>query len=510
MTRRAQQRGSQRSRPGTAEVLYEDDQLLIANKPAGMPTIAERSDTRRPLLDAIIDHARSNADSSVRVRPVNLLEPSVSGLVVFAKAKRVESALESLFRRNRVRRTYAAVLEGPLDAEEGTTGTIQSTEKPARQRGPRRDAPPPPTPAVTHYRVLKKSAKVTLVQFRPETHRRNQMLEHARQLGHPIIGEETGKQRRGQPPLMLHLEQIVFEHPRTGRDVRVIAPRPAEFDRAFRDTPRQAKQKEPTESDTSWQSVAEWYGTYQTTDRSDHFTDVIHPGALDLLGDVRDRRVLDVACGEGTFASILISRGASVVGVDAADDLIKQARAKSIPRATFVAADASRLSDAGPQTHGPFDAATCIMALMNLADLDATLVCIAARLTTGAPFVAVTLHPAFRSPRQTSWGWDARGRGQQRQYRRVDAYLSESRTPITMNPGKAARGERPIETWTFHRPITAYKRAVNAAGIVIGANEEWARRRQNEAGPRADEENRARAEIPLFLGIRAIRSERKR
>ncbi|MEO0629512.1 MAG: SAM-dependent methyltransferase, partial [Planctomycetota bacterium] len=140
----------------------------------------------------------------------------------------------------------------------------------------------------------------------------------------------------------------------------------------------------------------------------------------------------------------------------------------------------------------------------------ATLAGIAARLSPGAPFVAVMLHPTFRSPRQTAWGWDTTGRGAHKQYRRVDAYLSESCTPITMNPGKAAHGASPVETVTFHRPLSAYVRSLTSAGFAIEAMEEWPSLRTSEPGPRADEENRARAEIPLFLGIRAVRSERTR
>ncbi len=499
-------------RPGvaSADVIYEDDHLLVANKPAGVTTTAGRSDARRSLHDAVLDHVRSNADASMRVRPVNHLDRAVSGLVVFAKSKRMEDALETLFRRNTVRRTYCAVVRGRLGSAEGDTGTVQTTNDPHPKRG-RRSAPSerPATPAITHYRVVSHHGDVSLVQLRPETHRNNQLILHMRQLEHPIVGDEPASPRGPSSPLLLHFEQIAFEHPRTGRDVRVIAPRPPEFDRAIGATPppKEKPSKRPA-ADTSWQGVAEWYGNYQSAERSDHFADVIHPGALALLGSVRGGRVLDVACGEGTFASILAGRGASVVGIDAAADLIDQARAKAIAGARFVVANAARLDDAGKEARGPFDAASCIMALMNIAELDATLAGIARRLAPGAPFVAVLLHPAFRSPRQTAWGWDTSDRRQQRQYRRVDAYLSETRTPIVMNPGKAAHGEPVVETWTFHRPVSAYVRSLSAAGFVVDALDEWPSLRTSEPGPRADEENRARAEIPLFLGIRAIRSNR--
>lgn len=503
---------------GSADVLYEDDLVLVVNKPAGVSTTAGRSDNRRSLHDAVLDHVRSNADGSMRVRPINHLDRDVSGLVVFAKSKRMEMALESLFRRNQVKRTYSAAVLGTFDEADGATGTVQSSGKDHTGRPPRRDAPPPPaTPSVTHYRVLRQGQHASLVQLRPETHRRDQLIHHMRKIDHPIIGDQPGLSRGRPQPLLLHLEQIAFEHPRTHRDVRVIAPRPQAFQDALEGmSPRSGENTADTQarpsaaaSPTSWQPVAEWYSTYQSTERSDHFANVIHPGAMMLLGDVEGKHILDVACGEGAFAALLTQNGARVTGVDAAPNLIDNARARGIPESTFTVGDASRLDDAGDMLRGPFDAAACIMALMNIENINATFAGIASRLNAGVPFVAVMLHPAFRSPKRTAWGWES-DRGSTRQYRRVDAYLSESHERITMNPGKAAHGARPIETDTFHRPLSVYTRSLASAGFAIDALEEWPSVRVSEPGPRADEENRARAEIPMFLGIRAVRLERTR
>jgi len=77
--------------------------------------------------------------------------------------------------------------------------------------------------------------------------------------------------------------------------------------------------------------------------------------------------------------------------------------------------------------------------------------------------------------------------------------------PITMNPGKAARGAEPVTTWTFHRPIQTYVRVLADAGLLIESLEEWPSMRRSQPGPRASEEDRARREIPMFLGFRAIK-----
>jgi len=212
--------------------------------------------------------------------------------------------------------------------------------------------------------------------------------------------------------------------------------------------------------------------------------------------------------------------------VDSSPRLIEAARKRAEGgegSARFEVADARGLEKLPADVRDrPFDAATSIMALMNIDPLEAVLRGCASMLKPGGHLVAVILHPAFRAPGQTSWAWDQvepSGRGPrkgpqrggrggdpaERQYRRVDGYLSPGQTPITMNPGKAAHGEQPVVTWTFHRPIQAYVRALTEAGFLIEALEEWPSMRKSQPGPRAAEENRSRREIPMFLGIRAVR-----
>jgi hypothetical protein len=77
--------------------------------------------------------------------------------------------------------------------------------------------------------------------------------------------------------------------------------------------------------------------------------------------------------------------------------------------------------------------------------------------------------------------------------------------PITMNPGYAAHGAEPVTTWTFHRPLQTYVRALAEAGFLIEALEEWPSMRRSQPGPRAAEEDRARREIPMFVGLRAVK-----
>jgi hypothetical protein len=144
------------------------------------------------------------------------------------------------------------------------------------------------------------------------------------------------------------------------------------------------------------------------------------------------------------------------------------------------------------------------MALMNIDPLSSVLEGAASLLREGGRFVAVLLHPVFRSPGRTSWGWD-QSEGSARQYRRIDAYLSPGQRDIVMNPGKSARGARPVVTQTYHRPLQTYVQHLAAHGLLVDRLEEWPSPRRSEPGPRAGEEDRARREIPMFLGIRAVK-----
>jgi hypothetical protein len=176
---------------------------------------------------------------------------------------------------------------------------------------------------------------------------------------------------------------------------------------------------------------------------------------------------------------------------------------------------------------GPFNHATCIMALMNIEPLSPVLEGLARLLPGRGRVVSVILHPAFRAMGQTSWGWDEgataervperrqgsrakRGGGPEpltgKQYRRVDGYLSPGQREIVMNPGAASSGAEPVVTLTFHRAIQHYIKAHADAGFMVDALEEWPSVRMSEPGPRAKEENRARREIPMFLAIRGVRN----
>lgn len=110
-------------------------------------------------------------------------------------------------------------------------------------------------------------------------------------------------------------------------------------------------------------------------------------------------------------------------------------------------------------------------------------------------------HPAFRIPKHSSWGWDpSTGSGQVvAQYRRIDEYLSESRTNIQMHPGDDPK----TTTMTFHRPLQWYMKLLAKHGFAVTRLEEWISPKKSQKGPRQIAEDKARKEFPLFIFLEA-------
>src|SRR3989440_6306845 len=214
---------------------------------------------------------------------------------------------------------------------------------------------------------------------------------------------------------------------------------------------------------TDWGGVADWYDQLVGEAGSEYHREVVLPGVMRLLSPQPGERIVDVACGQGVLCRLLRERGAEVTGVDAARELIDAARQRSDPAIKYHVGDARELSFL-PENH--FDAAACVLAIQNIHPIGPVFSNVARVLKADGKFVVVMMHPSFRGPKETSWGWDEKNKVQ---YRRVDRYLLPRKTPIVAHPGKSAQ----TYTWTFHRPIEAYVRALRNAGLLIDAIEEW-------------------------------------
>ena len=218
---------------GSLAIVYEDDDVIVVNKPAGLLTVplAQRSDAAS-VQDHLAVHLRT------RKRPplvVHRIDRDTSGLVVFAKSVRAQQALKADFERRRPERVYLAVLYGHPRPSRGTwhdhlkwdaNALLQKQAHPREEHGKE---------AISHYAVVEELEGASLVEVRLETGKRNQIRIQARLHGHMLVGERLyvhGPEELRPiafPRQALHAAKLSFTHPRTGRLMVFEAPLPRDL-----------------------------------------------------------------------------------------------------------------------------------------------------------------------------------------------------------------------------------------------------------------------------------------
>lgn len=247
--------------------------------------------------------------------------------------------------------------------------------------------------------------------------------------------------------------------------------------------------------DTSWGGVAQWYHD-TVEDKGSYQKDLILPNLIRLMDIRAGEMILDLACGEGFFSRRFNRLGAKVVASDISKELIEIAKKdKDAQGVQFEVAPADKIPFVADAS---IDKIVIILALQNIENVPGVFAECSRVLKPGGKLYFVINHPAFRIPKQSSWGWEQNA-DRTVQYRRVDRYLSELREYINMHPG-----DKPGETTiSFHRPMQYFVKSLKKNGFGVTGMEEWTSDRKSQPGPRAEAENRARIEIPMFMFVEA-------
>jgi ubiquinone/menaquinone biosynthesis C-methylase UbiE len=250
--------------------------------------------------------------------------------------------------------------------------------------------------------------------------------------------------------------------------------------------------------ETSWERVATWYDGWVGDHGSAYHRQLAIPATLDLLRPQPGEEILDVGGGQGVLAPSLIEAGARVTVVDASAKLITAAKRRHgrLRDTRFLVGDARRLPAVSGLDPGTFDAAVILLAIQDMDPLEDVIRGLDWALAPVSRVVLLMTHPAFRQPRHSGWGFDE---GRKLTYRRVDGYLGEMAVPM-----KSLGGGLP--TRSFHRPISAYVNTLGDAGFLTDAMLELPDLPPDRRpGKTARGDARANAEIPIFLGLRAVR-----
>ncbi len=243
---------------------------------------------------------------------------------------------------------------------------------------------------------------------------------------------------------------------------------------------------------TSWGSEAEWYSNHLEEGDTYH-AKVILPNVERIVAPHTGLKVLEIGCGEGFIARALEGAGASVTGCDISPELIEIAKKKG-GRIVYKVSKAEKLDWV---TAHEYDVVLAVLTLQNMEKIEPVFEGVVKALKNNGRLIFVLNHPAFRIPKASAWGYDEEV---QIQYRRTDAYLSQRRAQIDMHPGTS--GKKSV-TYSFHRSLQDYMKALKASGFAITRLEEWISHRTSEKGPRERAENTARKEFPLFMMIEA-------
>jgi 23S rRNA pseudouridine1911/1915/1917 synthase len=215
--------------PAAVKVIYEDDRLLVVNKPAGMAVHPSRGHTSGTLVQALSGHGLAGGELE-RPGIVHRLDKDTSGLLIVAKSAEAHRRLVGMMQRRAVERRYLALVHGDFAADRGTI------EAPVGRDPLRRTSMTvgglAAREATTHFEVLQRLGDLTLVEVRLETGRTHQIRVHFSAIGHPVAGDPVYAPRDplGLKRQFLHSHRLAFTHPFTGERLEFEAPLPDELE----------------------------------------------------------------------------------------------------------------------------------------------------------------------------------------------------------------------------------------------------------------------------------------
>jgi 23S rRNA pseudouridine1911/1915/1917 synthase len=221
-------------------ILYEDEALVVLDKPSGLVVHPAAGHQEHTLVNALLHHCAgqlSGIGGVARPGIVHRLDKETSGCLVVAKSDSIHLALASQFASRKVEKLYHAIVCGEMERDQGEIRAAIARHPSHRKRMAVDDECG--RQARTTYRVLERLRGATLVEAALHTGRTHQVRVHFQFLGFPLVGDATYGNRQNQrlaeltgylaPRQMLHAFQLSFIHPRTGRRSSFQAPRPADF-----------------------------------------------------------------------------------------------------------------------------------------------------------------------------------------------------------------------------------------------------------------------------------------
>ena len=214
------------------EVIYEDSDIIVVNKPKGMVVHPANGNPDGTLVNAILALCKDNLSGiGGEIRPgiVHRLDKDTSGLLIIAKNDLAHKNISEQIKNRQVKKIYIALVKGNVAEDEATIDMpIGRSTKDRKKMAVRKDG----KTAITHFKVLKRYNKYTLLEIKIDTGRTHQIRVHMAEIGHPVVGDmvySSGKNEFGIEGQMLHAKSLDFRHPVTGKEMHLEADVPQYF-----------------------------------------------------------------------------------------------------------------------------------------------------------------------------------------------------------------------------------------------------------------------------------------
>jgi 23S rRNA pseudouridine1911/1915/1917 synthase len=216
-------------------ILFEDKDLIILNKPSGMVVHPGPGNQTHTLVNALLFHTDELSSLSPE-RPgiVHRLDKETSGVMVIAKTNAAHLALAKQFKKHTIERRYIALVSGTVEFDEGVVDVPIKRHFLDRKKMSVSFHDKAKT-AYTFYRVIKRCPEFTALELFPKTGRTHQLRVHLSYLGHPVLGDATYGRIKNFPRLALHAKDLGFQHPSTKEPLKFSSPLPSEMKAVLKD-----------------------------------------------------------------------------------------------------------------------------------------------------------------------------------------------------------------------------------------------------------------------------------
>ncbi len=220
------------------EIIYEDKDIIVVNKPKGMvvhPANGNPDGTLVNCLMAICKESLSGIGGEIRPGIVHRLDKDTSGIIIVAKNDKAHINMSEQIKNHEVQKTYLALVKGIVKENEATINMpIGRSTKDRKKMAVTKNG----KEAITHFKVLKRYNNYTLLQVQIETGRTHQIRVHLSEIGYPIVGDTTysnGKNKWNIKGQCLHAKSLKFKHPITGKEMFLEARMPSYFEEILKE-----------------------------------------------------------------------------------------------------------------------------------------------------------------------------------------------------------------------------------------------------------------------------------